>query len=129
MEAQMFTALAALSTVALMGLFARKNRREGWVRHREPMIENLGEADWKAHYGSAWRDHVFPDSSILPEISATPSVSSSGAAIDVIGFTQQLQSMEASLERLNAPVVNPALTRVAKLSDRDKVTSDVHRVL
>jgi hypothetical protein len=125
----MFAALAALSTIALMGLFAWKNHREGWVKHRKPMIENVGEADWKAHYGSAWRNHVFPDSSIVPVVAETSSVSPSGAATDAIGFSQQLQNMETSLERLNAPVVkaNPALTPAGKASDRDKVTSELRR--
>ena len=113
----MFTALAAFSTVALMGLFAWKNHREGWVKHRRPIIENLGEADWKGD--------------ILLEVAGTQLVSSPSTAIDAIGFSQQLQNMDASLERLNAPVVkaNPASAPSAKPSDRDKVTSDVHRVL
>ena len=125
----MFTALTALSTIALMGFFARKNHKNGWVKHREPMIENLGEAGWKALYSSAWGEHIFPDPLILPEVPATSLASFYVTAIDVIGFTQQLQNMEASLKRLNVPGINPALTPVGNAGDLDKITSHIHQVV
>jgi hypothetical protein len=118
----MFTALAALSTIALMGFFAWKNHREGWVKPRKPMIENLRDADWNAHY----------DVSTVREVAVTSSAWPAGTAINPKAFSQQLERMETSLERLNAPVVKAnrasAAAAPAKAADWDKMTVGAQRL-
>lgn len=57
----MFTVFAACAITTLMGFFAWKNHKEGWVKPRKPMIENLRRVAWKPH----------PDLSAVPELSST----------------------------------------------------------
>jgi hypothetical protein len=107
----MLTVIAAVSTIALMGIFAWRNHREGWVKPRKPMIECI----WTSHY----------DLPAVPEVSRTPSVSSAGMPINPTEFSQQLGSMQASLQRANAFAVTPtSMSAAAKTADRDRVTTD-----
>jgi hypothetical protein len=108
----MLTALVAISTIALMGLFARKNRKEGWIKPRKEMIENLRAVDWNPQ----------PDLSAVPEVAGTSWVSSARMAINPDKFSQQLGTLITSLHRANASVVSPVYTATAKATDRNRVT-------
>jgi hypothetical protein len=66
----MWTVSAAISAIAMMGIFALKNNKNGWLKPRTPMIENLLEADWKLYYGL----------SPVPEVSGAASTCSAGMA-------------------------------------------------
>jgi hypothetical protein len=88
--------LATIATIALMGLFAYRNGKQAWVKHRKPIVERLHE--------------LKRDISTAPLVSEAPSVWYAGMAINPTEFSQQLGLLQTSLQRANAPVLRQTQT-------------------
>ena len=84
--------LASAATVALMGVFARQNRKEGWVKTRKTIIDGLRQAK---------RDLL-----IIPEPASRISAAAyAGLPVDPTDFSGQLGRLQTSLYRANKPVI------------------------
>lgn len=81
--------LASVSTIALMALFARSNYKQGWVKNRRPLVEKL-------------RDLKRDLSTVPPEVADHSSAIYAGMAVNPVEFSQQLGSLQVSLQRANA---------------------------
>jgi hypothetical protein len=103
--------VASVTVIGMMGVFARQNRKEGWVKTRKTLIDALRQAR---------RDLL-----TIPEAAATSSaVAYAGLPIDPTEFSSQLNRLQGSLERANQPVVTnaPVAAHVsAHVSAKDKV--------
>lgn len=84
--------VSSAAAIALMGVFARQNQREGWVKTRKTFVDNLRQAK---------RDLL-----TIPKPASTRSaVAYAGLPIDPTEFAGQLNRLHTSLHRANQPVV------------------------
>jgi hypothetical protein len=84
--------LASVTVIGMMSIFARQNRKEGWVKTRKTLVDGLRQAK---------RDLL-----TIPEPAATGSaIAYAGLPIDPTEFSTQLNRLQGSLERANQPVV------------------------
>jgi hypothetical protein len=99
--------MASVTVIGMMGIFARQNHKEGWVKTRKTLVDGLRQAK---------RDLL-----TIPEPAATSSaVAYAGLPIDPTEFSSQLSSLQGSLRRANQPIVasTPVLVR-----EKDKVVA------
>ena len=105
--------MASVTVIGMMGIFARQNRKEGWVKTRKTLIEGLRQAK---------RDLL-----TIPEPAANSSaVTYAGLPMDPTEFSSQLNRLQGSLERANQPVVSvntPTAHVSAPVSTKDKVVA------
>lgn len=104
--------MASVTVIGMMGVFARQNRKEGWVKTRKTLVDGLRQAK---------RDLL-----TMPEPAMTDSaVAYAGLPIDPTEFSSQLNSLQGSLRRANQPVVANAPATVAhaqaKAAPKEKV--------
>jgi hypothetical protein len=84
--------VASVAAISVMGVFARQNRKEGWMKTRKTVIDSLRQAK---------RDLL-----TVPAPAVTHSaVAYAGLPIDPTEFSSQLNSLQGSLERANQPVM------------------------
>lgn len=92
--------VASVTVIGMMGVFARQNRKEGWVKTRKTLVDGLRQAK---------RDLL-----TIPEPAMTDSaVAYAGLPIDPTEFSSQLNRLQGSLKRANQPIVANAPTAVA----------------
>src|SRR5579885_1778358 len=106
--------VASVAVIGMMGLFARQNRKEGWVKTRKTLIDGLRQAK---------RDLL-----TIPEPAMTRSaVAYAGLPIDPTEFSSQLNRLQGSLRRANQPVVAnasaPADRSPAHAGTKEKVVA------
>jgi hypothetical protein len=103
--------VASATVICMMGVFARQNRKEGWVKTRKSLIDSLRQAK---------RDLL-----TIPEPAVTEAaVAYAGLPIDPTTFSSQLNRLQSSLQRANQPVVanTPAASdRSAHVETKEKV--------
>jgi hypothetical protein len=98
--------IATISSITLMGIFAWKNHKDGWVKHRERLID-LPEVHRER------RDNV---SVVAEDAGALVG----GTVITATEFSHQLASLQSSIRRANAPVIPPApLSAEANVTDQE----------
>ncbi len=96
--------VASVTVIGMMGVFARQNRKEGWVKTRKTLIDSLRQAK---------RDLL-----TMPAPAVTSSaVAYAGLPIDPTEFSGQLNRLQGSLERANQPV----LVNTSAAGDRTQV--------
>jgi len=84
--------VASMTVIGMMGVFARQNRKEGWVKTRKTVIDSLRQAKH--------------DLLTMPAPAATNSaVAYAGLPIEPTEFSTQLNRLQGSLQRANQPVV------------------------
>ncbi|HWD98453.1 MAG TPA: hypothetical protein VG345_05440 [Bryobacteraceae bacterium] len=99
---------ASVAAISLMGVFARQNRKEGWVKTRRTLIDGLRQAKL--------------DLMTIPEPAATHSaVAYAGLPIDPTEFAGQLNRLQTSLDRANQPVFEAAPALAATNAAQSKV--------
>lgn len=105
--------MASVTVIGMMGVFARQNRKEGWVKTRKTVVESLRQAK---------RDLL-----TIPEPAMTSSaVAYAGLPIDPTEFSSQLSSLQGSLKRASQPIVTqtPAAIHVpANIATKEKVVA------
>lgn len=100
--------VASAAIITVMGVFARQNRKEGWVKTRKTLVDHLRQAK---------RDLL-----TIPEPAATRSaVAYAGLPIDPTEFSGQLNRLQGSLQRANQPVVTAASVPARSLPVSEKV--------
>jgi hypothetical protein len=100
--------VASVAAVSLMGVFARQNRKEGWVKTRRTLMDSLRQAK--------------QDLLTMPEPAATHSaIAYAGLPVDPTEFTGQLNRLQGSLHRANQPVFDAAQALAAINAAHDKV--------
>jgi len=103
--------VASVAVIGVMGVFARQNRKEGWVKTRKTLVDGLRQAK---------RDLL-----TMPEPAATRSaVAYAGLPIDPTEFSSQLNRLQGSLERANQPIIPAAGDRpTVHVPTKDKVVA------
>jgi hypothetical protein len=106
----MFPVIATISSIALMGILAWKNYKDGWVKHREGLI----------HPPEVHRE-LRKNVSVVPEDAGA----SAGGTVNIaIEFSQQLGRLQSSMVRANAPLVTPApLSAEVNATDQERRTA------
>jgi hypothetical protein len=100
--------VASVAAISLMGVFARQNRKEGWVKTRRTLVDSLRQAR---------RDLL-----TVPEPAATHSaVAYAGLPIDPTEFAGQLGRLRTSLDRANQPAFDAAQALAATSAAHAKV--------
>jgi hypothetical protein len=102
----MLPLIATISSIALLGIFAWKNHKDGWVKHREGLID-LPEVHREL------RNSV----SVVPEDAGA---SGGGTVITTTEFSRQLARLQSSIRRANASVATSApLSEEANATDQE----------
>src|SRR5579885_2739712 len=106
--------VASVTVISVMGVFARQNRKEGWVKTRRTVVESLRQAK---------RDLL----TIPAPAVTTSAVAYAGLPIDPTEFSSQLNRLQGSLRRANQPVVAnasaPADRSPAHAGTKEKVVA------
>ncbi len=106
--------VASVTVISVMGVFARQNRKEGWVKTRRTVVESLRQAK---------RDLL----TIPAPAVTTSAVAYAGLPIDPTEFSTQLNRLQGSLYRANQPVVShtPAAAdrKAARVTSDEKVVA------
>jgi hypothetical protein len=97
--------LTAGASVALMGIFAWRNQKQGWVKRRTTLIDSLREIK---------RDLLTTPA----EVSQTPAVWYAGMVVNPVEFSQQLGYLQTSLQRAGSPALPKSPTRVSVTQDK-----------